>query len=36
MINSLIAISLAQSLAANIAGVNRVQVRLRVDPAARG
>jgi len=35
-INSLIAISLAQSLAANVAGVSRVQVRLRVNPAARG
>lgn len=32
-INSLIAISLAQSLAANVAGVSRVQVRLRVKPA---
>jgi hypothetical protein len=31
-INSLIAISLAQSLAANVAGVSRVQVRLRVKP----
>jgi hypothetical protein len=28
----LIAISLAQSLAANVAGVSRVQVRLRVKP----
>ena len=35
-INSLIAISLAQALAADVAGVKRVQVRLRVDPAARG
>ena len=35
-INSLIAISLAQALAAAVAGVKRVQVRLRVDPAARG
>jgi hypothetical protein len=32
-INSLIAISLAQSLAANVAGVSRVQVRLQVKPA---
>jgi hypothetical protein len=35
-INSLIAISLAQSLAADVAGVGRVQVRLRVDQPARG
>jgi osmotically-inducible protein OsmY len=34
-INSLIAISLAQALASNVAGVGRVQVRLRVRPAAR-
>ena len=33
-INSLIAISLAQALAADIAGVGRVQVHLRVQPAA--
>lgn len=31
-INSLIAISLAKALAANVAGVSRVQVRLRVVP----
>lgn len=35
-INSLIAISLAQSLAADVTGVGRVQVRLRVDHPARG
>jgi hypothetical protein len=35
-INSLIAISLAQSLAANVAGVTRVQVRLRLTQPPHG
>lgn len=35
-INSLIAISLAQSLAANVAGVTRVQVRLRLTQPVHG
>jgi hypothetical protein len=34
-INSLIAISLARALTSNVPGVGRVQVRLRVQPAAR-
>jgi osmotically-inducible protein OsmY len=35
-INSLMAISLAQALVSNVAGVSRVQVRLRVQQARRG
>jgi len=34
-INSLMAISLAQALVSNVAGVSRVQVHLRVQPAPR-